>query len=81
MNFSNKLSPKRIFSLFAAAVMTFSATACTENFENTDFPVADNFDNYLPNKEEVQLRVLTDKSQNEVNLTVWSWKVPSAEYA
>ncbi|MBQ6809549.1 MAG: beta-galactosidase [Clostridia bacterium] len=81
MNFSNKLSPKRIFSLFAAAVMTFSATACTENFENTDFPVADNFDNYLPNKEEVQLRVLTDKSQNEVNLTVWSWQVPSAEYA
>lgn len=80
MKFSNKLNPKRLLSLFAAAVMAFGCTACVPEFD-TNFPVADDFDNYMPVEEDVQLRVLTDKSQNEVNLTVWSWQVPSAEYA
>lgn len=80
MKFSNKLNPKRLLSLFAAAVMALGCTACVPEFD-TNFPVADDFDNYMPVEEDVQLRVLTDKSQNEVNLTVWSWQVPSAEYA
>ncbi|MBQ7014630.1 MAG: beta-galactosidase [Clostridia bacterium] len=60
--------------------MAFSCAACMPDF-NTDFPVYDDFDNYAPIEAPTVLRVLTDKSQNEVNLTVWSWQVPSAEYA
>ena len=71
---------KRIATLFSTAALALSCTACMPDF-NTDFTVSDDFDNYMPVEENVQLRVLTDKSQNEVNLTVWSWQVPSVEYA
>lgn len=71
---------KRIATLFSTAAFVLSCTACMPDF-NTDFTVSDDFDNYMPVEENVQLRVLTDKSQNEVNLTVWSWQVPSVEYA
>ena len=71
---------KRIATLFSTAALALSCTACMPDF-NTDFIVSDDFDNYMPVEENVQLRVLTDKSQNEVNLTVWSWQVPSVEYA
>ena len=63
MKFSNKLNPKRLLSLFAATVMALGCTACVPEFD-TNFPVADDFDNYRPVEEDVQLRVLTDKSQN-----------------
>lgn len=71
---------KRIATLFSTVALALSCTACMPDF-NTDFTVSDDFDNYMPVEENVQLRVLTDKSQNEVNLTVWSWQVPSVEYA
>ncbi|MBQ2881505.1 MAG: beta-galactosidase [Clostridia bacterium] len=80
MRFFKKFNMHRIGSLLSAAVLAFSCTACMPEFD-TDFSVSDDFDNYVPVEEDVQLRVLTDKSQNEVNLTVWSWQVPSAEYA
>ena len=80
MRFFRKFNVHRIGALFFAAVMAFSCAACMPDF-NTDFPVYDDFDNYAPIEAPTVLRVLTDKSQNEVNLTVWSWQVPSAEYA
>lgn len=80
MRFFRKFNVYRIGALFFAAVMAFSCAACMPDF-NTDFPVYDDFDNYAPIEAPTVLRVLTDKSQNEVNLTVWSWQVPSAEYA
>ncbi len=79
MKFS-KFTPKRFGAFVSATVLALSCTACVPEFDD-NFTVSDDFDNYMPEKEEVQLRVLTDKSQNEVNLTVWSWQVPSAEYA
>ena len=80
MSFFNKDMFKRICTFVLSSAFALSCTACVPEF-NTDFTVSDDFDNYMPVEEEVQLRVLTDKSQNEVNLTVWSWQVPSAEYA
>ena len=54
---------KRIATLFSTAALALSCTACMPDF-NTDFTVSDDFDNYMPVEENVQLRVLTDKSQN-----------------
>lgn len=80
MSFFNKLNPRRFGAFLAASALALSCTACAPDFDD-NFAVSDDFDNYMPTEEDVQLRVLTDKSQNEVNLTVWSWQVPSAEYA
>jgi len=80
MRFFKNFNMRRLGVLVAASAMTISCTACMPEFD-TNFPISDDFDNYVPIEEDVQLRVLTDKSQNEVNLTVWSWQVPSAEYA
>ena len=80
MRIFRKFNLRRLCALISAAAMAFSCTACMPDF-NTDFPVYDDFDNYDPIEAPTVLRVLTDKSQNEVNLTVWSWQVPSAEYA
>ena len=80
MSFFKNTISRRLCALLAASALTLSCTACAPEFDD-DFTVSDDFDNYMPVEDDVQLRVLTDKGQNEVNLTVWSWQVPSAEYA
>lgn len=70
---------KRIIALLLTCCIFLGVTSCSNFDENLE--IMDDFDNYVPKEEDIQLRVLTEKEQNEVNLTVWSWQVPSVDYA
>lgn len=70
---------KRFAAVLLTSIMTFAAlVSCSKT---TSITVEEGIENYMPVTETRMMRVLEDKTETELNLTVWSWQVPSAEYA